>query len=345
MSAINRHQDLPGQRHEALAEVVSLYYIDGLDQREIASRIGLSRSTVSRMITEARELGIVDIRINRPLPIDENIRQDALTCFPLKDALILSNENVRGPVLERVGALAAQYVETSLPQNGTIAISWGTSLAATVDALSGGRRNNVRVVQMIGASGSLHPDVDGSELARNMALKLGGTSIALNAPLIVDDPSLARALLRQDSVANVLDIAARADMALIGLGGMNPAISSLLRSGFATRDALERAVAMGTVGDAGGHMLSIDGEIVHSELSERMVGLDEARLRAIPTVIAVAVGLEKVDIIHAALRSGLVDVIASDTRTMSAVLSLTKTRSSINTAQPSTVRTTAPGDG
>lgn len=337
MSAANRNFDLGNSRHEALAEVAGLYFVDGLDQREIAGRIGLSRSTVSRMITEARELGIVEIRVNRPLPVDDSLRQMAIKEFPLQNALILSTPGIHGPRLQRVGALAAQYLESTLQENTTIAISWGTSLAATVDGLSGNRNTGNKVVQMIGAAGSRHPEVDGSELARNMAAKLGGNHIALNAPLIVDDPALAQALLREESVAQVLDMAATAQMAVIGLGGMRPEISSLLRSGFAKEEDLQEVQTAGGVGDAGGHILSVDGTTIHSKLSERTVGLDESRLRAIPTVLAVATGIEKVEIIHAALRSGIVNAIATDDETMQAVLTLARLRAAAANQEPRTV--------
>jgi len=307
-------------RHEALAEVVTLYYIDGLDQSQIAKKMNVSRSTVSRMITEARQAGIVEIRINRPLPIDEALRREVITRYGLREALILSANDSNAATLQRVGALTAQYVENALTDGGIITISWGTSLAATVDALQGGIRRNVKVVQMIGAAGSINPAVDGFELARKMAGRLGGNFVTLNAPLLVDDPTVARALLRQRSVATVLDQAAEAEMALIGLGGTDPAISSIVRSGFATPAVLSRAVKAGVVGDVGGHMVMADGRIAQSELSDRMIGLDEARLRSIPTVVAIAAGPQKVDVIRAALLSGFINVLATDSQTIAAVL-------------------------
>lgn len=309
-----------GNRHEILAEVVSLYYIDGLDQNQIAKRINVSRSTVSRMITEAGQLGIVEIRINRPLPLDEGLRHQAIERYGIRAALVLSSGDIKGGTLARVGALTAQFVENNMSDEGVITISWGTSLASTVDAMQGGIRRGVKVVQMIGAAGSINPEVDGSELARKMARRLGGQFVALNAPLLVDDPAVARALSRERSVAAVLDQAAEAEMALVGLGGMDPSISSLLRSGFATKAILSRATKAGIVGDVGGHMLLADGQTAHSELSDRMIGLDEAPLRAIPTVVAIAVGLAKVEIIRAALLSGIIDVLATDSDTLSAVL-------------------------
>lgn len=312
--------DLPADLHETLAEVVSQYYLEGRDQGAIAQNLSVSRSTVSRMISKARALGIVEIRVNRPLPPDEGLQQQLVERFGLTGALVLAGGRTRSGLLQRVAAMAAQHVETQLPDDATIAISWGTSIAATVDALRGDLRHGVTVVQMIGATGSLNPDVDGAELARKMARRLGGRFVTLNAPLLLDDADLARALLRQRSVAEVLDQAAAAQMALIGLGAMDPSVSSLLRAGFASEALLERATRAGTVGDAAGHLLDADGATAHSDLSERIVRLDEERLRAIPHVVAVAVGLAKVDIVRAALRSGLVHVLATDADTARAVL-------------------------
>ncbi|MCK4451808.1 MAG: helix-turn-helix domain-containing protein, partial [Anaerolineae bacterium] len=41
------------KRTELLAQVASLYYEDDLTQAEVARRIGMSRSTISRLLHEA----------------------------------------------------------------------------------------------------------------------------------------------------------------------------------------------------------------------------------------------------------------------------------------------------
>lgn len=307
-------------RHELLAEVVSLYYNDALDQKQIAEQIGLSRSTVSRMIGEARELGIVEIRINAPLPTDEAMQAATLARYGVREALILDASNIHGSVSQRVGGLAARYLGSVMADDTTIAISWGSALAAVAEALPFAPHPEARIVQMIGAVGSRQPTIDGAELARNMANKFGGSYLSLNAPLVVDDPEVAAMLLRQGSLASVLDAAAEATIALTGLGSNDPEISSLLRAGFATPAELGAAASAGIVGDVAGHMLNQSGELVSTDLSRRMLHLDEARLRAIPTVIAVASGPAKAPIIHAALRSGLIDVMVTDSDTMSRVL-------------------------
>jgi DNA-binding transcriptional regulator LsrR (DeoR family) len=49
-----------------LLAAARLYYLEGQSQADIATRMGTSRSNVSRMLTEAQKQGIVEIRINDP---------------------------------------------------------------------------------------------------------------------------------------------------------------------------------------------------------------------------------------------------------------------------------------
>jgi len=52
--------------HASLLAVARLYYEDDLSQQQIADRLGVSRSTVSRLLQLAREQGIVHIEIRPP---------------------------------------------------------------------------------------------------------------------------------------------------------------------------------------------------------------------------------------------------------------------------------------
>jgi DNA-binding transcriptional regulator LsrR (DeoR family) len=51
---------------------------------------------------------------------------------------------------------------------------------------------------------------------------------------------------------------------------------------------------------------------VKSPLDERVIGIDLAHLSRTPRVVAVAGGARKTNAIHAALRSGVVNVLVTD---------------------------------
>jgi DNA-binding transcriptional regulator LsrR (DeoR family) len=302
---------------ERLAQVATLYYEQGLRQSEIAERLGESRSNVSRLLTEARRRGIVEIRIHRPLSLDAALAGELRQRFGLRDALVLADGEA--DALRRVGELAARFLERSFDEIGVLAISWGTALREVVEHL-GTRRRPIEVVQMIGGVGSGSSNVDGTELARRFADALGGSCDYLHAPLLADDEETARRVLRESSVRRVLEKAALADAALVGIGALEPEVSSLVRAGYLDERAVRRLRRAGAVGDVCGRHFDAQGRVADVELNRRVVGLDLDSLRRIPLVIGVAAGPAKAEAIRGALRGGHLDVLVTDAATAASVL-------------------------
>ena len=54
------------EKQKKLAYVARRYYLDDWKQSDIAKELGVSRPLISRMLTEAREHGVVEIRIHDP---------------------------------------------------------------------------------------------------------------------------------------------------------------------------------------------------------------------------------------------------------------------------------------
>ena len=64
MTTYKRQSRITGEKHALLANVALLYYGEGLTQNDIAKRLNVARSTVVNFLREAREFGIVDIRVD-----------------------------------------------------------------------------------------------------------------------------------------------------------------------------------------------------------------------------------------------------------------------------------------
>src|SRR5690606_23807939 len=77
------------ERMALLAQIAELYYMQNMSQAEIAHRFGFSRSKVSRLITESRETGTVQIRINHPVRRDSFLEERLVKTFGLQDAHVL----------------------------------------------------------------------------------------------------------------------------------------------------------------------------------------------------------------------------------------------------------------
>src|SRR6476620_3501010 len=76
------------QRAELLAQVAHLYFEKGDDQSAIARRLHVSRSSISRLLTQARRQGIVEIRIHYPLALAREMGDVLCERLGLKEALV-----------------------------------------------------------------------------------------------------------------------------------------------------------------------------------------------------------------------------------------------------------------
>jgi deoxyribonucleoside regulator len=311
------------ERTTLLAQVASLYYEGNLTQDEIAHRIHTSRSTVSRLLREAREAGVVEIIVHYPLKTAPEIERDLITRFHLYHAQVLVGQGwPYEEILRGLGELAARYLESILIEGAILGISWGTAVHSTVQALRPDRKLPIMVVQMIGAVGTGDPQIDGPELARLLANVYGGEYRYLHAPLIVEEAHVGKVLLQEPRIRETLSLAQKADIALVGIGSLVPELSSLLRAGYLDREALDQLRAQGAVGDVCARHYDAQGRVLDIELNQRIVGIELEALQGIDQVIGVAGGEAKAGTILGALRGGHVKVLVTDDATARKVLRL-----------------------
>jgi deoxyribonucleoside regulator len=303
----------PDSRLEILAQIAELYFVEGLSQEQIADRTNYSRSMISRLLTEARGSGVVEIRIHHPLARVAHLEQTLIQQFGLKTARVLATASLADTQsFRRLGALAAQALDEYLRDGCTIGLSWGRALAEMVDALRPRPRANIHVVQIIGSLGNRLPELDGAELVRRLANTLRGQYHALSAPLIVASDKLRNALMEDRIVREVFDRVNSMDIALVGIGSPDPEQSSLVRSGFLTGNDSRALLAQGAVGDVCAVQLDIQGQQLKTALNHCIIGIEPAELRRVPLRIGIAGGEAKGAPIVAAARSGMINALVID---------------------------------
>jgi len=311
------------ERTELLAQVASMYYEDRLTQDEIARRIGTSRSTVSRILREAREAGVIEITVHYPWKTVPEEERDLLARFHLRQVrVLLGRGRPYEEILHGLGVLAARCIESALTEGTSLGISWGVAVYNTVRALRPDRALPIAVVQMVGAVGKGDPLIDGPDLARLLASVYGGEYRYLHAPLIVEDAHARKVLLQEPRICETLSLARHADVALVGIGAPVPEVSSLLRAGYLDRGALAQLRRQGVVGDICARHYDAQGQVLEIELNQRIVGIELEALHHIEQVIGVAGGEAKAEAILGALRAGHVNVLVTDDATARKVLAL-----------------------
>jgi DNA-binding transcriptional regulator LsrR (DeoR family) len=304
-------------------QVARLYYIERLNQTEIGHQLNTSRSTVSRLLQEAHDRGIVKISIEYPWDRDEELEKKLMDAFGLRAARVLVAYNQDQEEIRRgMGKLAADYFDQVARDNMVVALSNGRSVASTIEQIKPTRRVNLTVVQMIGALGSGSPFTDGPYVVRNLAEAYGGQYRYMHTPLLVEDLRTREYLMQESMVQETLTLARQADIALLGIGALGKDAAGTIFMGFLDSQEIAWLKAHGATGHMCAQHYDVNGEILDVEINRRVIGMGIDALRDIDSVIAIAGGEDKAHAILGAIRGGYLNILVTDDQAAQKVLEL-----------------------
>ena len=289
-------------KEDLLIRTAELYYQQGLSQNVIADILSTSRPTVSRMLDEARESGIVEIIIHSPIKKNAVLSKSLRTAFNLKDAIVVAGDYDYENALKKCSTAAVHLLTGILENNNTIGIPWGSAINYLCDALEPQDFYNVNVVQMVGCLGTGNPSIDGLELAMRISAKLKGTYSNIYAPAFVDNEIAYNYLVAESQIEKTLKKALNTDIILTGIGSLDSE-STLVKAGYLSEKDRNDLIAKGAVGhllarafDESGNEIGIEGKYVISAPLDALrvpkwsIGISASEMKAVSTLAAVKAG-------------------------------------------------------
>ena len=300
-----------------MAKVARMYYVQELNQQAITEKLQLHQSTISRMLKKARTLNLVRFNIATPPGTFADLEDQLTSRFDLKDAVVVDCPSEGEGMVRDLGAALAYFLESTLKPGKIIGISsWSRSLFAMVDALHPGDYcAGGRVVQILGGVGNVGNEFHAIHLAQRLAGSIGAKPVLLQSPAVVGSPESQRVLSRESAVQEASALFDKLDLALVGIGSMEPSRMLAASGSFFSREERSELQRLGAVGDICFRFFDVDGQPVKSPLMKRVIGIDLVKLRVCKRVVGVAGGAQKVQAILGALRGGLIDVLITDQRT------------------------------
>lgn len=300
--------------------VLILHFLEGLKQSEIAKRLNLSTSKVNRLIAQGRKLGMVKIDIESPFQTLMDLERALAAATGLSSAVV--TPAVSGSpetTLQQVGRAAANHLVETLRDGDVIAITGGKAVSAVVESLTPERAFDVTVVPLTGGvQGKFYTDVN--HLANRMADRLGGRTLLMHAPLFAETREQRDMLMEVASIREVLDLARRATVALVGIGSIAPEGSSYYDLHPVPEADRKMLMGMGVVGEFLAHLIHSNGAVSNYALNSRLVAVPPTGLAKCERVIGVASGAQKILPISAALRGGFLTSLIADEKTAAGVL-------------------------
>ena len=347
-------------------EAASMYYVQGETMEVIAHHLGVSRSTVSRLLARARQEGVVRVSLVQPGGAG-SLEGRMAQVFGVRTHIVPVREGTTeihrlqqvasvaaAHMVDLIGALAEQggAEGAGAPESGgpegenrgaaggagrdvgaggvVVGVAWGTTMSEVSAALPSRSVPGLTVVQLNGASDPVREGPSAGEVLSRMRLSLGARTISFPVPAFFDHVAAREAMWSERSVKRVLSVARRASLAVFGVGALdalNGALPSQVYEG-GHLTARDQAVLrrQNVVGDVCTVLLRADGSWRDVTLNARATGPTPAQLARIPRRLCVAAGTGKARALLAALRARTATDLIVDDATARAVLELAEVR-------------------
>lgn len=297
-----------------MVEVCKLYYEQDLSQREIGKRMYISRSKVSKLITKAKKSNVVSININDPFSEECRMADALREKYHLVEALVVDPGNASAIEVYKALARRLSVVLTRYSTNGSrIGISAGRTVAACSTETHIYNCRDLHFVPIIAGQSSEGEDWYANKNSARFAERHQGRYMVLNTPMIVREAVLRRQLTENPAVKPVFEAYEELDLILLGIGQTSP--KSTLGCCPISSDEIEWAAEHGVKAIVGASYIDAGGNEVLKSQSDIFIGIKAGQIRRCPHVIAVALGMDKIEAIRATLKGEYVEVLCTDLAT------------------------------
>ena len=298
-----------------------LYYIAGNTQDAIARKLNVSRPTAQRLVSLALAERLITFRLEHPIAECMELAARLADRFGLIFCDVVPSDPGADSSVLGIAESAAGFLEQKLraPEPIVIAIGTGRTLRAAVECMPRMICHQHQLVSLVG-----HISMRGSASFYDVLARLSDLTQAphfpMPLPVVVPSREERDQLQRLEPVQRLLELAATADVTLVGIGRMDEN-APLHIDGFISADELLEMRRLGAVGEVTGWAFDAAGRILAGGTNSRLTSVP----RAIPSprlVVGVAQGTGKVLPIHAALRGRVVNGLITNETTARSVLDL-----------------------
>ncbi|RSL30119.1 sugar-binding transcriptional regulator [Salibacterium salarium] len=308
-----------------LIKVAKMYYEQNFTQNEIANRLGIYRTTITRLLQKARDKNIVQITIKGDYTEQVTLESELAENFQLKDAIVVpAFENQTSEERKQaLGSAAVNLLNSIIKDKDVIGFAWGSTLGSMVNLLERYKKRNVDFVPLVGGPGKMPVDHHVNTIVYNHAKAYDGRAHFIDAAAIVPSVQNKTETIESAYFQDILELWNKLTIAFVGIGA-HLSSSNLIFSGFLGDKDVEGMKQLNPVGDICSRFYNISGEPIHGDIDERTIAIELSKLKNTNYTIGVAESTEKTDSIIGALRGGYISHLITNDITARAVLDQVK---------------------
>lgn len=299
------------KKQDLAARVAWLYYVAGKTQLEIANILNISRQVAQRLLSSAKEQGLVNVKITHPISecldlaqsIADKYHLDLVRVVPSNGA---DKQSIDDMIAQEGADVMGQFIHQTSPQ--VIGIGSGKTLRNIIDVLPQNEYPQHISVSLIGAIAR-----DGSATRYDVPLKLAEKIACkyfiIPAPLYAEQDDK-ESWCQHKAYQIVKDKALQSNVIFIGIGELGIGCP-LNTEQFITNEQVKQLTQLGAVAEVLGYFIDKNGDPVVSDFDglTTSIRLDSNSGR---NVIAFAAGEHKYSAILAVLKGKYIKGLVTD---------------------------------
>ena len=290
----------PDISEDLKTRIAWLYYVEGLTQDEVATKVGLNRSRVLRILSAARLDGTVQIRVTTRLSHCVELERALEERWGLTQAVVVPRPQDENQLRNIIGAEVGAYISQAIAANMTIGLGWGKTLSAAVPAIVPRHPDGIRVMSLLGGLTRV-TEQNPSEFAWRVAARLGAECYMMAGPVFAPDHVTRDALAGHTGMSDIFLRARSLDMAIVSVGDLTP--HSVFREyGLLSSDELASLERAGAIGDVLCHFIDAEGQVVDHPVNKRVLAVNPLDLRGTRNIVLASGGWHKLGVIRAGLK-------------------------------------------
>lgn len=288
------------RQERAILDATWCYYHEGLNQNEIATKLGISRASVVNYLSEARKRGYIRVSLDPIIFTEHELSKKVADTFGLKEVSIVPSAG--SATEERVAKMAADWLLHLLHKGDRLGVAWGETIFQVSEAASRQTVEDLQIVQLVGSRPSakgFSAEICSAVLAR----QFGAHCVNLHVPLLLSDKELAQRLLAEPVIMEQMSAVMNCNKTIFACGTCNED-SHILKTGLMDLEQLESYKKQGATGVICGRLIDENGKHIPTSVEERMIGITLDQMKGKELGLLVGSGPARVAPILAAIRGG-----------------------------------------
>lgn len=279
-----------------------LYYNQGMTQKDVAEKLGISRSTVIRMLDEAIKRSEVQIWINEGVEDYIKLGTELEKRYGIDEVVIVpsATDGQAETSAKAVGLALGKFLSEVIPDGANIGVGWGRTMTASLASFRPAHRQNCKVISLLGGLVAVQQS-NPLDYTWRFASQLGAECYMFPAPLIVNSKETKHALIKECGLKPLFELAEKLDIAIVSCGDISPNATALSES-FLPKSTIKELVDAGCVSDTMFNFIDENGLSVDHPLNDLAMTINLDTLKQAKHIILASGGAQRAKAIRATIR-------------------------------------------